>query len=346
MTEHGTSAVTPYTGPAIFHLGHIKTASTFLQQRVFGVAGTGTGIPGGALTRRHLVGELVACDPFAFDAAALATRLEALEAPVRAQGLVPVWSDEVLIGDPCQRAYHGRAVADRILAIGRPLRVLIVVREQRSFAWSAYRQYVSNGGVLALSDFVGRPGLPVSHTPILRPDYLEFDGAIGFWRKAVGGENLLVLPYEMLRGDPAGFIAAIAGLIGVEAFSVDASESLNVGDHAATIGLRRLANGVAPVSPLGDPPSRLRRALLGVARRIGHWAPRPLHRQAERKAKAMIADTYGDRFAASNGRLAAMTGLDLARWGYPVAEASRLDQPRTSTGSAPMVEGSSTARTR
>ncbi|MEM6971777.1 MAG: hypothetical protein AAF577_03145 [Pseudomonadota bacterium] len=307
-----------YDGPAVFHLGHIKTASTYLQARVFGQPGTGSGVPGGEASRRHLVSELVVCDPYTFDACAVAQRFAALEEPVRVRGLVPVWSDEVLIGDPCQRAYHGRVVADRLIAMGRDIRVLIVVREQRSFAWSAYRQYLRDGGILKLEEFIGRPGLTPSFTPWLRPDYLEFHHAVAHWQGAIGAQHVTVLPYEMLRGDPAAFMAAIAPLFGQAALAPADTESVNVAERPAVLGLRRLANRLAPPGVLGDRPTVVQRALNRGVRYASGLAPASMDRSVERHAKGMIAALYQERFDASNARLSAMTGLDLARWGYPV----------------------------
>ncbi|MEM7239649.1 MAG: hypothetical protein AAF501_17725, partial [Pseudomonadota bacterium] len=158
-----------YDGPSIFHVGYIKTGTTFLQNQVFCRPEFGLAIAGGAASRSQLITEFVLSDGYGFDPAATNARLVGLEEDSRARGLVPVWSDETLLGNVVERRYDGQVSAARILALAMPKKVLITIREQRSFALSAYREYVKQGGRNTLEHFIGSGQEPVSFTPILRP---------------------------------------------------------------------------------------------------------------------------------------------------------------------------------
>src|SRR5690606_25747219 len=97
----------------------------------------------------------------------------------------------------------------RIAALPIGKKVLITVREQRSFALSAYREYIAQGGANPLRDFIGTGQEPESFTPILRPEFLMYDRVVAHCQTLFGDENLLVLPYELLRRDPPAYLARL-----------------------------------------------------------------------------------------------------------------------------------------
>lgn len=118
---------------------------------------------------------------------------------MRAEGRLPVWSEEVLLGDPLVRRYDGPANLHRIAAAMPEARILITIREQRGMALSMLREHATQGGTGTLRDFIGIGQEDIAYTPILRPDFLHFDRAVAAARAAFGAERVLILPQEMLR---------------------------------------------------------------------------------------------------------------------------------------------------
>ncbi|MFD2858452.1 hypothetical protein ACFSZS_31910 [Seohaeicola zhoushanensis] len=87
--------------------------------------------------------------------------MEALEAPLRAEGLLPVWSDETLLGDPLPRSYDGPAILEKLGRLERPMKVVITIRNQHDLVLSAYREYLKRNRH-SLIDFIGTGrGTPV-----------------------------------------------------------------------------------------------------------------------------------------------------------------------------------------
>jgi hypothetical protein len=92
--------------------------------------------------------------------------------------------------------------------------VLIVTRGFRSMLLSSYSQYARSGGEVDLHEivraFVEKPD----------PRQLEswdYDRLIADYRQAFGEEQVIVLPYELLRDDQDAFLRTLAGRLGIKA---------------------------------------------------------------------------------------------------------------------------------
>lgn len=97
-------------------------------------------------------------------------------------------------------------------------RVLVVTRGFRDIALSGYSRYVSSGGVLHLEEmfryFVDRLGDDVH-------DQYDFDYLIRLYAEAFGRENLIVLPYELLRDDQPRFVRVLEERLALEHVEID-----------------------------------------------------------------------------------------------------------------------------
>jgi hypothetical protein len=87
-------------------------------------------------------------------------------------------------------------------------RVLIVTRGFAGIIRSLYSQYVKFGGSRDFEAFLDRYGSALKQ-------WLDVDYTVGLYRDAFG-DQLLVLPYEWLRDDTRGFIAAIEEFLEIE----------------------------------------------------------------------------------------------------------------------------------
>lgn len=305
------------TAPALLHVGYPKTASTYLQQAIFNNPDFGLALPGGPASRGYLVDWFRASDGYRFDPGAVAEEMAALEAPVRAQGLRPVWSDETLLGNPITRTYDGAWILDKIARLERPMKVLITIRRQPDLILSAYREYLKLHRH-SLTDFIGTGDEPRSYRPILHEEYLQFDIAARQWGQAFGHDNLLVLPQELLRADPAGFIARLADFLGVAAPPVLDDQARNVGLGGTALLASRPLNGLFLRSPLSQRRNGAERVVRKMLQLINRLAPAALDRRIDQSMRARIAARFDGTYAASNRRLSELTNLDLAALGYPV----------------------------
>lgn len=145
--------------------------------------------------------------------------------------------------------------------------VLILTRGFRAMLLSSYSQYVRTGGTRDFGAFCeagcGR--------------IWDYDRLIGLYEAAFGAENVIVLPYEGLRDDPAGFVAGLEVRLGLDSVGV-AIPALNPAlSPEAMAWLPRIARRM---------PSRLlRRAAAGsamdrAARLLQRIRPLPLPKEA------------------------------------------------------------------
>ncbi len=300
--------------PVLLHVGYIKTATTFLQNQVFAGPDEGLELAAGPQTRAQMVQEILLGDDYAFDAEATRTRLEALAADVRARGNLPVWSEEMLLGNPPARRYDGFANARKLQMVYPNAKVLITIRRQPAIALSIYREYVLGGGALPLRGVIGSGDEALSYTPILRPEFLFFDRAIRHYVGLFGAENLLVLPQEMLSADPAAYFAALSQFTGCTIAPDRPRAREHVGEGFSALALRRLSNRFI----VKDPTRRGRQGIDHLTDRVIRKLDGVLGRNAKRRRahEAQIAARYAGLFAQSNRATADLTGLALDALGY------------------------------
>lgn len=305
----------PYGGPSLLHVGYPKTASTYLQEAIFSNRDFGMGLAGGTENRSHLVKWLRTDDQYLFDPVAVAEAMERLEAPIRSAGLVPVWSEETLLGNPITRHYDGAWTLSKLRSLNRPFRILITVRRQADLCLSAYREYLKlyrhN-----LRDFIGSGNEARSFQSILHWEYLCFDIAAGGYRRAFGRRNVLVLPQELLRSNPDEFVQRLASFLEVPDVPSAPKQQRNVGLGGTALVSARYLNALFVRSPLGQDMSFSEKLSRKLQRAIDRVSPRRLDAMIEDRWKAEIEDRYRDLFQESNARLQEMTDIDLARLGY------------------------------
>jgi hypothetical protein len=126
------------------HVGHSKMVTTWVQDNIFDHPRSGFVVPW-THARARAVAAFVSVNAYRQEAdwarGLFAEDLERLADDPR----VPEISDETLCGDSIQRRYNGRNVADRIYQAFPRAKVLIGIREQKSMAISAFREYIFLG---------------------------------------------------------------------------------------------------------------------------------------------------------------------------------------------------------
>ena len=146
--------------------------------------------------------------------------------------------------------------------------------------------------------------------------FFEYDRLVAMYREMFGADNVLAMPLELLRADPAQFSARLFGFLDLPNPEPDTETKTNAGWGALTVELYRLTNGVVRKNPLGGETSRRYRARQFVAWRIDRVIPKAWNKAVERRKRAALAARVGDYYAASNVRLSKMLEIDLAALGY------------------------------
>jgi hypothetical protein len=300
----------------VLHVGHAKTASTWLQDTIFADPDSGFVIPwdnsgGRAITAFFTV------NPYQDDATwARSFFEEGLERCAGGPG-VPIISQEILCGKPIDRIYTGRYVADRIHAAFPRAKILIGVREQKAIALSLYREYIQLDGVLPLTVFLGTGDEPLGYKPILNEGYLEYDRVVSYYQKLYGRENVHILPMELLQKDPKGYVQSLLQFCQCSGRIERLSKPRRVGYSAVPLTIRRKLNPWVQINPLAPWPSTWgQRAVIKLCRVIDRLTPQTWNAPLERRWKETIERRYEGRFRESNRRLADLTGIDLAALGY------------------------------
>lgn len=306
------------TPPALLHVGYPKTATTYLQNTVFCSAELGMGLAGGTENRSHLMQWIRTDDQYQFDPTAISAAMAKLEAPLRDAGLLPVWSEEVLLGNPIARVYDGAWNLQKLNALDRPFKILITARRQADLALSAYREYLKLHRH-SLTDFIGTGMEPHSFQPILNPQYLKFDVAVAAYAQAFGRGNVLLLPQELLRADPGDFLHRLLVFAGLPPAPAPAVDRFNVGLGGTALVAARLLNGLFIRSPLSRRASVMEKATRRTLRFIDRVTPRAFDKRVEDRWRAQIDVRYARLFEGSNRRLQAFTDIDLAALGYPMS---------------------------
>jgi hypothetical protein len=106
-------------------------------------------------------------------------------------------------------------VCDLLASLFPNAHILIVTRGFRSMMLSSYSQYVRSGGLKSLADLCASTDLAGDGRSPLNYDFI-----IGLYRRAFGVAKVIVLPYELLRDDPAAFLGEITRRLGLSAVGV------------------------------------------------------------------------------------------------------------------------------
>jgi hypothetical protein len=256
--------------------------------------------------------------PFSFEPEIARKSFERRIEKAQARNLVPVLSYERLAGSPFAGGYDSEAIANRLAAVFPDARVLLVIREQTSMLVSIYKQYVKKGGPASLRQYLNVPS-GAGRIPVFNLDFWEYHRLIGYYQGLFGTENLLVLPYEMLKAQPRTFLERIGEFLGVPA-TRSGFQQENVSPSALALSLKRHANRWLVRDAFNPaPPLDLRngnKTLLRVCHKMDEKIPVALRDRHDRRWRQYAERKVGDRYAKSNALTAELIGISLREYGY------------------------------
>lgn len=299
--------------PVLFHVGYHKTATTWMQKRLFTERNGFLQIAGHGEVFRLIVRP----HGLHFDPAPmrdlLAERCAGLES-----GLAPVVSSEILSGHPFYAGQDSDVHAARIKAIAPDARILISIRNQMRILPSIYMQYLLRGGTMSPEAFFAGTDEPGYFG--FDPLHFEYDRLVAHYQGLFGAENVLVVTQEALKADMDAVARQIARFAGNERLErlAEADRSVQSPSYPeyAVPMLRRINHiqcstlNPAPIVSLGRTPYGLYK-VAGYLLRLRATERALAHR---RPVSEPVRTRFAGRYAPSNRRLEALVahGIDLS----------------------------------
>lgn len=302
--------------PLLIHVGYHKTATTWLQNRVFRPE-HGFHV---LLSHDDVFTTTILPHGLDFDPAPVAARMARAKAGPPAGAAVDVVSLEALSGLPYDGGRESDAYALRLKAIAPDARILLTIREQTAIMASVYMQYLYRAGTESPRRFFDEA--PVRGFQKFTAQNFCYHRLVGLYQTLFGVENVLVLPQEMIARDQEAAVALLAAFSGNAplagmTWTPKRERGVSYPQFAAPL-LRRInyfrceAMNPNPMIDLG---------------RLGHmaysgtgWAlrrmPLPEGLRKSRPVTAYIRDRFAGRFADSNRQLASMLHYPVELTGY------------------------------
>lgn len=305
---------------AIVHLGFHKTATTWLQERLFPRSLSHDFLPRTAVQQAFLAPPGM---HFCADEARRVLALEGRNRPV-------LLSEENLSGYLHNGGLHGLVapeMARRLRSVLPEARIVIFVRNQFDICRATYAQYVSGGGTWGPRRyFDSGKGVHGALTrawkaPRFEYEHFEFDRLVALYDGLFGREQVHVYPYEWL-GDGEGLAARMERDLGL-ALDPDedgggesrANRSLGAASQFVLRGANLFTRqSVVNKDRIVDLPGGqvLRHAVKALLARVPGFNRRPA--PLPDAIRARIAGHYPD----SNRRLMELRDLPLEDLGYPL----------------------------
>ena len=304
----------------LFHIGYHKTASTFLQDKLFDSPAHGFV----RLSERYRLinRHLIAANSFHRVSEDIVNRI-ADEAAAAATGQKTlVISHERLSGYPASGGFDSRLIADRLHDAFPSARVLIVIREQKSFIRSMYSQYVTDGGDLCLRRFLNPPEPYICRVPGWSFEFPMYDRLIDYYFGLFGNDHVCVLPFELFSRDHQRFIDRITAFSGGDPATLPAvpADVVNLRRPLVMQTAARLVNRFifrSQLSPHGLIEARRGKSPVEAFRpAFDILAQSFIERRMNDRLREQVEEAVGHRYAKSNRITSDLIGTDLAAFGY------------------------------
>lgn len=311
--------------PVLVHIGYYKTATSWLQQLYFRPEQGYEPV----MDAFHLQLSLVQPEEADFDPARAREEISGKVAAIAGQGRQPVLSAEALAGDPLRGGFNRERNALRVeQVLAGPPRILLVVREQRELVRSLFKTLVFFGADQGLGRLLELPAQPGERRFHL--DQLQFQRLAACYGELFGAGSVCVLPYEWFREAPRAFLdkvrehGGLAPLSDQQFQSLPVNRVINANESLVFIQAQRWLNRLRDTAANDYTGRRGDNDFQQVLRRISwhkrHARATPLDGLLERRFAARVDARTRGLFAAGNRSLQALCPVDLARYGYQLAD--------------------------
>ncbi|MGB3300297.1 MAG: sulfotransferase domain-containing protein, partial [Phormidesmis sp.] len=206
----------------LIHIGYHKTATTWLQQKLFTTESkvfeplSKTDRGHSTLARSFIYDdERYLLSPFEQNKTRIQKEIDEIKkAKNNFEGRIPVISHERLSGNPHSSGFDAKKIALMLKESFPESRILIVIREQKSFILSNYFQYLSIGGTDGIEKYLNTRYDGVR--PFFSPSHIKYLPLIKEYYDLFGNRNVLVLPYEMFKNEPSLFVGKLGRFLNAE----------------------------------------------------------------------------------------------------------------------------------
>jgi hypothetical protein len=305
--------------PEVYHVGYHKTGSTFLQRRIFAAKpDLFLRVP-----QQDIFERFIYPTPLEFSAESARELVATYKQQAAAEGQVCVFSNERLSGGPHTGGYDSSEIAWRIAHCAECPRVIIVIREQRNMIYSLYSQYIKAYASLSLDDYLATPGPHRNET--FRMSFLMYDKLIEKYLDLFNDASVRVLPYEMLKTQPAVFIRTVLEFCRPDCDIDDEVSTVSTGVvnqklSPSQLMLKRYLNPFCTYrNPTlgktfyGWPWESITRSLV---RSVGAMKRSKMETRLSKKMQDKISEKTRGLYTVSNVRTSSRIGIDLRQYGY------------------------------
>jgi hypothetical protein len=216
--------------PRVLHIGQRKTATTWLQQAAEDAAAAGV------LNLEHWrIAQLkLARKPPDFGREEFARVAEYLPLDRSRPSLATC--EDLMVAD-------AEGLAAAVARVWPDARILITTRAPQDYLLSSFNND-SFSGSRSVDDFVA--GFTRHHMPRV----FDFDRKRAAFEAAFGPGSVHFVPYELLRADPAAYLAEIAAILGVDLAPFVPARPINVSPPPEYLFLQRRVNAmIAAAAP-------------------------------------------------------------------------------------------------
>lgn len=306
----------------LIHIGYPKTATTFLQHIVFEPELFQFHSP---FNRWDTTKLFVLPHPLKFNVNA--TRnvlLPSIENTTR-KDMLPVISNEILSGQVFAGGRDSKEIAQRLKAVFGESKIFLSIREQKSMIGSIYKEFLLLNGSYPLKRFLNtgeQQRLAAFHM-----DHFLYHNIIKLYAELFEQDNVLVLPYELLKQDPETYFQRFLNFCGRTYQLEDLTrlakspwihQSFSGYDLLAKRLVNRFIGSYDTLNrqPLISLPSTYQRYSFAILRRLLRLLPDQMHKNYDDNFKRTIEDHVGNYFKESNRLTSELIGYDLSEFGY------------------------------
>jgi hypothetical protein len=209
-----------------FHIGYHKTATSWLQQTYFPNHPEIQALcDSRAPWNDPFLSYLIGTPDSKFDSQKCARILRETVSSSTDSGSKRSYivSAERLSGHPISGGFDNFRIAERIYSIAPQAKIIIVVREQTKMISSVYKQMVGEGYPGHLEDMLSWKRWKATGFDL---SYFEYDLLVSKYFSLFGKQNVLTLPYELMRKDRETFLQLLCQFIGISEVSPLQGEKL------------------------------------------------------------------------------------------------------------------------
>lgn len=310
---------------ALFHVGSHKTATSSLQQDFFIPLNGFSQNPG----REWILSAFVDKASMQQLSSDEINNIHQFIDKSHKAHLYPIISHERLSGYPYSGGYDRLSIYNRIKSLtGINVKILYIIREQKSWIYSAWKQLIDDGGAISIQNFL-KPEFtsPTVRVPGFRLEYLNYANEIKSLKKIFGPENICVVPMELLINDFKTFREMISNFLNIDIKNIKDTElsKKNESSKLSSLYFNYFLNRTlfrSPTSPRGlfSTEHSSIQNIQSKAMSASKYLPElPQKTKIIQNHKKQISDIVGNYFSVINKETSYLLEIDLKNYGYDVA---------------------------